>query len=125
LPPEISRDRALLRELRGIDIVLKILNDAGLAARAADAVAWAEENADRWQSLCSDIVLTAIRLDALERLAGELLAECCDIFAVRLPMANVIGCRPVSETPVSDLTKVALTEGIITSAEIRKAENVK
>src|SRR5439155_14282924 len=38
LPPEITRDRMLLREQRGIEIALKILTDKSLVSRAADAV---------------------------------------------------------------------------------------
>lgn len=124
LPPEITRDRILLREQRALDIVLKILTDKNVVARAADAVAWAEAHGDQWRTLCREITLAAIRLEALERGAQELLGQCGDIFAVRLPMANIVGGRPISEIPVSDLTETALAEGVVTSAEIRKAKNV-
>jgi hypothetical protein len=40
-------------------------------------------------------------------------------------MGNVIGGRPISEKPIIDLTEIALAEGVITSAEIRKAKNVE
>jgi hypothetical protein len=124
LPPEITRDRTLLREMRGIDIVLKILENKGLVARATEAVAWAESHGDQWRALCREIVLTAIKLEALEHGARELIGQCGDIFAVRLPMANIVGGRPISETAISDLTEAALAEGVVTSAEIRKAKNV-
>ena len=120
LPPEITRDRMLLREMRGIDIALKILGDKELVARAADAVAWAEANSNRWRALCREVVLTAIKLEALKHGASELLGQCGDIFAVRLPMANIA----ISETPTNELTETALTAGVVTSAEIRKAQNV-
>src|SRR4029077_446351 len=113
----------LLREQRGIDIALKILTNKELAGRAADAVSWAEVNGDRWRSLCRRIVLMTIELQALEHSASELLGECGDIFAIRLPMANIVGGRPVSETPIRELTDAALAEGVVTSAEIRKAKN--
>jgi hypothetical protein len=124
LPPETSRDKSLYREQRAREIVLKILEDKSLVARAADAVAWAEANGDKWRSLCRRIVLMTIELQALEHSAGELLGQCGDIFAIRLPMANIVGGRPVSETPLRELTEAALAEGVITSAEIRKASNV-
>jgi hypothetical protein len=120
---EINRDRALLREQRGIDIALKILGSRGLAARAAEAVVWAETNGATWRELCREIVLTVIRLDTLERRAGQLLGQCGDVSAVRLPMINIIGSRAISETPVSDLAERALAENVITPAEKRKVEN--
>jgi hypothetical protein len=124
LPPEITRDKMLLREQRGIDIALKILTDKNLGARAADAVAWAEAHRDKWRGLCREITLTAIKLEALEQSASELLGQCADLGAVHLPMANIVGGRPVSEMSVSDLTEIGLAQGVITSAEIRKAKNV-
>jgi hypothetical protein len=122
LPPEITRDRMLLREQRGIEIVLKILSDKSLVARATEAVEWAEANGDKWRALCRDVTLTAIRLDALERTSQEMIARCPDIHAVNLPMGNIVGGRAISETPISDLTERALSQGIVTSAEIRKAQ---
>jgi hypothetical protein len=135
LPPEITRDRMLCREQRGIDIVLKILGDKNLAARAAEAVAWAEARSGLWRALAREIVLTAIRLDALERRAGQLLGECGDLSAVRLPMVLIVNSPSISEAhldpslkqmcgiPLTDLKAQALAEGVVTSAEIRKAEN--
>jgi hypothetical protein len=124
LPPEITRDRMLLREQRGIDIVLKILADKSLVARATEAVEWAEANGNQWRTLCRDITLTAIKLEALEQSAHALIEQCPDIFAVNIPMGNVIGGRAISEISVSDLTEKALAQGVVTSAEIRKAQNV-
>src|SRR5947207_9304484 len=124
MPLEITRDRMLLREQRGIDIALKILTDKGLVARAADSVAWAEANGDRWRALCREITLGAIRLETLEHSASELLEQCPDVFAVSLPMTHLIGGRAISEIPLSELTETALAQGVVTSAEIRKAKNV-
>jgi hypothetical protein len=121
--PALSRDRILTREQRALDLVLKILNNEEVEARAAEAVLWSEKNADRWRILCREIILVAIRLDALECSARELLDQCVDPFAVRLPLANVIGGRPISETSLSELTETALREGVITAAERRKASS--
>jgi hypothetical protein len=122
LPPEITRDRILLREQRALELVLKILADKDLAARATEAVAWAEEHGDKWRALAREIVLAAVRLGALERVTTELLQQCPDPFAVRLPMGNIIGGRAISETPLSELIAAALAEGVVTSAEIKRAE---
>src|SRR3954451_20009604 len=123
LPPEISRDRILLREQRGIEIALKILDSKDLVARATEAVQWAEDNGDRWRALCREITLTAIRTATLEENAQRLLSECIDIHSVRLPMANVIGGRPMSDTSLSDLTELALAAGVVTAPEVKKAKS--
>ena len=65
----ITLDKVLYREQRGIDIVLKILNDKELVARSVEAVEWAEAHRAEWRALAREITLTAIRLDALERSA--------------------------------------------------------
>jgi len=125
LPPEISRDRILAREQRAIDIVLKVLGDKQTAARAATAVAWAEANSDRWRAVCRDITLAAVHLKALEAAARNLLSECVDIFAIRLPMGSIIGDRPVAEQPLDEVIQAALAEGIVTQPELRKASHVE
>ena len=124
LPPEITRDRFLLRSMRGKEIALKILSDTSLVARAAEAVAWAEASSGPWRALCREITLTAIRLEALEQSARQLLDGCPDLTAVRLPMVVVANSRSISEIPLRDLTETALAEGVITNADIRKAQNV-
>jgi hypothetical protein len=87
LPAELSRDKMLYREQRGIDIALKILTNQKLVARAADAVKWAEAHAKRWSALCRELTLTAVKLAALEDSARELL--------VTTPFRNAISVRSV------------------------------
>jgi hypothetical protein len=124
LPPEITRDRMLLREQRGIEIALKILSSKDLVARATEAVEWAEEHGAEWKTLCRDIVLAAVRLNEMENRARHLLEQCVDISAVQLPMANVIGGRSLCETrSISDLAETALAAGVVTSTEIKKAKS--
>ena len=113
----------LYRRQRGIRIALKILADKDLVARATEAVVWAEKNADKWKALCRDIVLTANKLEALERGAQELLEQCIDVSSISLPMANRIGGRPISDTPVNKLTEAALAAGVVTAGEIKKARS--
>ena len=125
LPPEITRDRMLLRAQRGIEIALKVLSDKDLAARAAEAVEWAEAHRGEWRSLCREMTLTAIRLEAVEARARRLLEGCGDLFAVRLPMVIITNSRSISAIPLSDLKDAALAEGVVTQAEIRKAQNVE
>jgi hypothetical protein len=124
LPPKIQPDRELLREQRGIEIALKIYASKDLVARATEAIQWAEANHNGWLELCRAITLTAIKLDALEVSAQRLLEQCIDVSSIRLPMANIIGGRAISETPISDLTERALAAGVITASEVKKAKNV-
>jgi hypothetical protein len=123
LAPELNRDKILYREKRGIAIALKILASKDLVARAVEAVRWAEEHDGEWRTLCRDIVLTAVRLNELEDRSQRLLGQCIDVSSIRLPMANVIGGRAISETPISDLTERALAAGVVTSAEVKKAKS--
>jgi hypothetical protein len=125
VPPELTRDKVLSREQRGIDLALDILGRQELVTRAADAVLWAEKHGDRWHALCREIVLTAVRLGALEDAARELLAGCVDHFAILWPMTNHIGLRPVSEVSLNELVENALAQGVTSAAEIRKAQNVE
>jgi hypothetical protein len=125
LPPEITSDKRLYREQRGIEIVLKVLTDKELVARATGAVAWAENNGDRWKALCREITLTAIKLNALETSARELIGQCGDVFAIRLPMVNLIVGQSIHEMSIGELIGIALNEEIVTQAEVRKAKNVE
>jgi hypothetical protein len=122
LPPEITRDRMLLREERAIDIVLSILQRKDLEVRAVAAVEWAVANTDAWRQLAREISLTAIRLNSLESKAREFFAACPDITSVRLGMPLLSNARSVSEIPIDDLKSAALSEGLINAAEIRKAQ---
>jgi hypothetical protein len=123
MAPELNRDKILYREKRGIAIATKILMSKDLVARTVEAVAWAEKNADKWRELCRDIVLTAVRLNELEYRSQRLLGECIDVSSIRLPMANKIGGRAIAETPISELTEIALAAGVVTSAEVKKARS--
>src|ERR1019366_2419680 len=119
LLPDLNRDKILYREKRGIAIATKILTSKDLVARAVEAVRWAEEHDGEWRTLARDIVLTAVRLNELEDRSQRLLSQCIDVSSIRLPMANIIGGRAISETPISDLTERALAAGVVTSAEVK------
>src|SRR5260221_4904703 len=86
LAPELNRDKILYREKRGIAIALKILASKDLVARATEAIEWAEAHGDQWRALCRDIVLTAVRLDALEDSARRLLEQAVARSPIRWPM---------------------------------------
>jgi hypothetical protein len=123
--PAITLDKRLYREQRGIDLALKILADKDLVARAAEAVEWGEVHGPEWRQLAREITLTAIRLDALERRARQLLEGCGDISAVRLPVVMIANTRSIAELSVRDLATAAEADGVVSNAEIRKASHVE
>lgn len=128
LPPAISLDKQLAREQRGIDIAIKVLLDKDLVARTTEAVIWGEENNVVWRNIAGEIVLAMLRLEALKLRAQELLDTCPDIMAIKLPVW-LVGhhLEPVhpSVVPLNELRSMALAEGVITQAQIRKTENVE
>jgi hypothetical protein len=117
----ITRDKLLYREQLAIDLCLKVLGDKSLVVRAADAVAWKEAHEDEWLAARRETVLCAIRLGACEARDCRLLAQCPDSTSIRLPLANITN---ITEIPVGDLAERALAEGLISAAELRKAQDV-
>jgi hypothetical protein len=129
-----SLDRQLAVEQRGIDIAIKILGDRELIARAAEAVHWAEEHAHQWRQLVRETIVTAARLEALQRAAARLIDDCVDASAINLPMTNMVCCTSMKSVrhgfsgflPVTpdDLIEAGLKAGVVTQREIDKAKNV-
>lgn len=139
-PPPLSEfnfstmDEQLAVEMRGIDIAVKILGSKEVVARAAEAVRWAEENADRWRQLVRETIVAAARLEAVKRASLELLDQCADISAINLPMSNMVGVDRMRfvgpgwsgslDVTADDLIEAGLKEGIITKSDIRKAQDI-
>jgi hypothetical protein len=120
----ITLDQQLSNEQRGIDIALKILSDKALEARAVEAVQWAEANRGKWRDLCREIVMAAIRLDALGEAVRELIDSCPDVSAVTaasMPMGALIERRHLSDMLINELTNEALSAGIVSQSDIKKA----
>jgi hypothetical protein len=126
VPPDnnstIALEQQLLNERRGIDIALRILADKDLEARAVEAVQWSEANRTKWRDLCRDVVLAAIRLDALGETVREFLGSCPDLFAVTMPMGAVVERRHLSDMAINEMTSEALSAGVVTQADIKKAK---
>jgi hypothetical protein len=121
LPPEISRERELFRERRGIDLALKILTDKLDEATEAATVRWWKTAEPKWRELVRQAVLAKVRLHALDRRA-EAMFEGIDLLAVpRMQMGHFIGT--VSPTPLHEITAAALEAGVVSRAEIKEAEN--
>jgi hypothetical protein len=128
VPPDnssnITLDNQLAVEQRGIDLALKVLSDKDLEAHAVEAVQWSEANRTKWRELCRDVVLTAIRLDALGEAVRELIDSCPDVSAVTaasMPMGALIERRHLSDMLINELTNEALSTGIVSQSDVKKA----
>jgi hypothetical protein len=129
VPPDnssnITLDQQLSNEARGIDIALRVLNDKNLEAKAVAAVQWAEENRAKWRELCRDVVLAAIRLDALGETVREFLESCPDLYAVNMPMGALVERRHLSEMLINEMVSEGLSAGVVTQADIKKAKTTR
>jgi hypothetical protein len=129
LPPAVTREQELNVERDAIDIVLRILSQSEIAARAAAAVEWVAAHAAEWKGIAREIVLHALRLQALEQRLERLGAEAPD-FAQGLPLTQHIGFGRFSllawngEDPLRELRADALAEGVVTPIDVRKAQDV-
>ena len=129
-----SLDMDLAVEQRAREITIKILSDNELVARAAEAVQWSEDHADRWRHLARETIVAAARLEALERASADLIAKCVDVAAVNLPMINLIGqkekrvadigCSGFFPITPDDLIEAGLKAGVVTQREVDRAKNV-
>jgi hypothetical protein len=126
VPPDnsstITLDQQLSNEQRGIDIALKVLSDKDIEARAVEAVQWSEVNRTKWRELCRDVVLAAIRLDALGETVREFLATCPDLYAVNMPMGAVVERQHLSDMLINEMVSEGLSTGVVTAADIKKAK---
>jgi hypothetical protein len=120
-PSSASLDQELEIEQRGIDITLKILSDKDLEARAVEAVEWAEANRERWRELCKEVVLASARLDALGQTARDMMESCPDLWAINLPLGNLMDTRQMPEPFLRELTDAAISAGVVSRSEIKKA----
>lgn len=125
LAPAVSRDDQIRAELDAIAFVDRDLGRQEEIAREREAGAWVTEHADQWRALCHDIVLTAVRLAALEGSAREALSYLQVPGVKGLAMAATIGSGysllGIGD-PLREMIEAALSENVVTQAEIRKAE---
>lgn len=128
--PSPEREAELLAEREAIDIADGVLARFETQALAVEAAQWAEEHAEEWSLLCKDVIITATRLAALERRAEEMIKA----FLGRIPRGGLaldgrIGdgrgfCAYWPEQTLPELQREALSEGVITAADIKRAKDV-
>jgi hypothetical protein len=124
LVPPISRDDQIRAEIDAIDYVSRDLGRRQELAQYREAEQWVLENATAWRALCREIVLAATRLASLEQHARDFLEPIHGSHVGGLAMATTIGrfsLLGIGE-PLQEMQTNAVKDGIVTSAEIRKAQ---
>jgi hypothetical protein len=127
LVPAISRDEQIRVERDAIAFVSKNLSQQEDSARYDEAEQWVTENDKPWRARCREIVLAAERLAALEESARQFLLPIdgtCVKIAMGSTIASGLSLLGIGD-PVREMRSAALSEKIITEAEIRKAQNVE
>ena len=125
---QVSRERALFRERKGIDIALGVLSKLEEEALDREARDWVATHTDEWRSLARQITLAAITLKALEEKARTLVEEgtrgrCVHGLALSQHIGPGYSMLGIGDT-LMDLRTAALEQGVVTKSEIRAAESV-
>jgi hypothetical protein len=131
-PVAITREAQLTIERDAIDLVLNIFQREELRANAAEATQWLEQHGAEWRALCAEIVLTALRLRALEKRAVNMRASIGSIAPAALPMSADIGVSGSflningvwGAEPLSRPREAALAAKIITAQQVRDIERI-
>jgi hypothetical protein len=123
LAPVASRDQQIIAELEAVRFADSYWAKQEEAARELEAQQFAYKQDAEWRSLCREIVLTAVKLEALEARAREMMEPVRGFF-VKIAMPRTIGSElsllGVGD-PLSEMRNEALTQGIVSKADIRKA----
>ena len=123
---EIEKEQALLAEREACDIVLSELARQEEIAIDAEVKNWIETHGDEWRELAREIVLTTIRLAALENKVRHTLETALrGRIAAGLALGSQIGGGQSVlgiNDPLRELRAAALTEGVIHLWEITEIE---
>ena len=121
--PEHGAESEIWIRRDALDLILSALCKSETEAAATESLAWAIEHADEWKALCRDWILTAIRLEALEARASDMIHAV--VFGTPgFPFAQFCGGGLSVDIPGSNLqiaTAAAIKERIITTAEAKGA----
>src|ERR1700688_172049 len=127
LMPAISRGEQIRAERDAIAYVQRDLSRQEELARYSEAETWVAENDKPWRAVCREIVLCATRLASVEERARKML-EPIDGVCVVMPMGTTIGSGlsllGIGD-PLREMRSAALSEKIVSQADIRKAQNVE
>ncbi len=124
LGPAVTRDDQIRADLEAYQIVSREVIKLTEDARLLEADQFVSENDKQWRALCRDIVLAATRLAALEERARDMIAPIFGQFVTGLAMPTTVGSGlsllGVGD-PLADMRNEALKDGVVTTAELRKA----
>ena len=124
LVPAVSRDEQIRAALDAINFVSRDLGRREEQLRYDEAEKWASDNAKEWRALCREVVLAAERLAALEESVRRFLMPIEGAY-VKIAMAATVGSGLSllgSGDPLREMRSAALSEKIVSEAEIRKAQ---
>jgi hypothetical protein len=128
LTPAVSRDDQIRAELDAIRFVSRELAKLQADARLREADQLVSDNDKQWRALCREIILAATKLAALEERARDMLAPIHGEFVTGLAMGATIGSGlsllGVGD-PLAEMRNEALKDGVVTTAELRKAKHVE
>ncbi|MGY4499165.1 hypothetical protein ACVWYH_003096 [Bradyrhizobium sp. GM24.11] len=127
LAPVASRDEQIRAEIDAIRFADRHWGKLEEEAAQREAQQFADDRDSEWRALCREIVLTALKLEAFEARAREML-EPIRGFSVNVAMWRTIGSDlsllGVGD-PLADMRNDALQQGIVSAADVRKASNVR
>jgi hypothetical protein len=125
LVPTVSREEQRRAEMDAIDYVQRNLSRRMDELSLRDAEQWVVDNATGWRALCREIVLAAVRLEALEQRARDFLEPIRGQHVGGLAMTTTIARFSLLGIgdPLEELRANALKDGVVNASEIRKAEN--
>src|ERR1700730_14090132 len=121
-----SREAVLEIEVAALDLAMNALSQRELAARAVEAAALVREHGPKWAALCRELVLTATRLEELERRAHAWPDQMRGSEPATLLLATFIGTGrsilniPWANDPLSRLRTAALAAGILDKGDIKE-----
>jgi hypothetical protein len=127
LAPAVSRDEQIRAELDAIAFVSRDLARQEELTRYSEAETWVVKTDPQWRALCREIILTAERLAALEERARQFLLPIEGIhvkIAMGSTIASGLSLLGIGD-PLREMRDAALSEKIVSEAEIRKAQNVE
>ena len=125
LVPAVSRDDQIRAERDAIAYVQRDLGRQVELAMHREAEQWVLENAAAWRALCREIVLAATKLASLEERARNFLEPIHGHHVGGLVMATTIARFSLLGIgdPLEEMQANALKDGVVTSAEIKKARS--
>jgi len=127
LVPPVSREEQRRAEMDAIDYVQRNLARQADELSLRDAEKWVVDNATGWRALCGEIVLAAIRLEALEQRARDFLEPIRGQHVGGLAMTTTIARFSLLGIgdPLQELRENALKDQIVSMSQIKKAQNVE